>query len=224
MVISINGNVDKQKTISELSKIFNSSLGKKISYSNYSISDLKSGQKIETSIKDLKTSWIIMGWQTCGVLSYIDCVTLQVIDSLLGTGMSSRLFKNLRDKDGLAYQLGSQFSPNVLKGAFIVYIGTNPENLSYATEKMRDEVFRLKKEFVGSKELQEAKDKLLGNYILSQETNLDKAVTVGWFETTGRGFDFEKKYFDLVNSVTESDIIEVANKYFNDKYILSIVK
>ena len=224
IVISINGNVDKQKTLSEFMNIFNANRGTKFNYSDYSIPDLKSGKKIETDIKDLKTSWIIMGWQTCGVLSYKDYATLQVIDSLLGTGMSSRLFKNLRDKDGLAYQLGSQYSPNILKGTFIVYIGTNPENLTYATEKMREEVFRLKKEFVGSKELQEAKDKLLGNYILSQETNLDKATTIGWFETTGRGFDFEKKYIDLINSVTESDIIEVANKYFTDKYILSIVK
>ncbi len=85
-------------------------------------------------------------------------------------------------------------------------------------------MFRLKKEFVSSKELQEAKDKLLGRYIIGQETNLDKATTIGWFEISGRGYKFDDEYVKLINSVTESDIIEVANKYFNDKYILSIVK
>ena len=89
---------------------------------------------------------------------------------------------------------------------------------------MKEEVFRLKTEFVGSKELQEAKDKLLGNYIIGQETNLDKASTIGWFETSGRGYGFQDKYFDLINSVTESDIIEVANKYFTGNYVISIVK
>ena len=132
------------------------------------------------------------------------------------------MFKNLRDKDGLAYQLGSQYSPNVLKGFFITYIGTNPENLDYAVKRMKEEVFRLKTEFVGSKELQEAKDKLLGHYIIGQETNLDKASTIGWFEASGRGFGFD--YAKLINSVTESDIIEAANKYFKDNYTLSIVK
>ena len=141
-----------------------------------------------------------------------------------GSGMSSRLFKNLRDKDGLAYQLGSQYAPNILKGSFIVYIGTNPQNLDYATKRLQEEVFRLKTEFVGTKELQEAKDKLLGNYIISQETNLDKATTIGWFETSGRGYQFNDEYVKLINSVTESDIIEVANKYFNNNYVLSIVK
>lgn len=153
-----------------------------------------------------------------------DYAALQVIDALLGTGMSSRLFKNLRDKDGLAYQLGSEYGPNVLRGAFIVYIGTTPENLDYAQKRLFEEVNRLKTEFVSSKELKEAKEKLLGHYIISQETNLDKATTIGWFETTGRGYQFDDEYIKLINNVTESDIIEVANKYFNNNYVLSIVK
>ena len=224
VIISINGNIDKDTTINEFTKIFDNKKGEKFDYSKYSIPSLKEGKKISTSIKDLKTDWIFMGWQTSGVLNKKEYATLEVIDSLLGTGMSSRLFKNLRDKDGLAYQLGSQYAPNILKGAFIVYIGTNPQNLDYATEKLKQEVFRLKTEFVGSKELQEAKDKLLGNYIISQETNLDKATTLGWFETSGRGYEFDEEYTKLINNVTESDIIEVANKYFNNNYVLSIVK
>ena len=86
------------------------------------------------------------------------------------------------------------------------------------------EIHKLKTEFVGTKELKEAKDKLIGQFILSQETNLDKAATVGWFETIGSGYDFTDSYEKLINSVTESDIIEVANKYFNRNYVLSIVK
>lgn len=224
IVISINGNVDKEKTIEEFTKIFSGKKGEKFDYSKHSIPQLCTGKKITTQVKDLKTDWIIMGWQTAGVLQRKDYATLQVIDSLLGTGMSSRLFKNLRDKDGLAYQLGSQYAPNVLRGAFIVYIGTNPENLDYAQKRMKEEVFRLKKEFVGSKELQDAKDKLLGHYIIGQETNLDKAMTLGWFEASNRGYQFDEQYKNLINSVTESDIIDVANKYFNDNFVLSIVK
>lgn len=224
IVISINGNVDKEKTLNEFTKIFNGKKGEKFDYSKHSIPALTAGKKVTAQVKDLKTDWIIMGWQTAGVLNRKDYAALQIIDSLLGTGMSSRLFKNLRDCDGLAYQLGSQYSPNILKGAFITYIGTNPENLDYAIKRMKEEVFRLKTEFVGSKELQEAKDKLLGHYIIGQETNLDKATTIGWFETSGRGYNFDSEYAKLINSVTENDIIETANKYFNDKYILSIVK
>lgn len=222
MIISVNGNVEKEKLFDEFTNIFYSKNNEQFSYNNYSIPPLKTKKQIIHKIKDLKTDWIIMGWQVAGALEYKEYATLQVINSMLGSGMSSRLFKNLRDKDGLAYQLGSQYSPNVLKGAFIVYIGTNPENLDYAQKRLKEEVFRLKNEFVTSKELKEAKDKLLGRYIIGQETNLDKATTIGWFEASGRGYEFQ--YTDLINSVTESDIIEVANKYFNENFVLSIVK
>ena len=224
VVISINGNVDKETTIAELTNIFNNKKGEKFDYNRHLVQSLTTEKQACSKVKDLKTDWIIMGWQTSGVLNRKDYATLQVIDSLLGSGMSSRLFKNLRDRDGLAYQLGSQFSPHILKGSFITYIGTNPENLDYAQKRMKEEVFRLKTEFVGSKELQEAKDKLLGHYIIGQETNLDKATTIGWFEVSGRGYEFDEQYSQLINSVTESDIIEVANKVFTNNYVLSIVK
>lgn len=226
IVISINGNINLEETAKDFSTIFNKNNGVKFDYAKYStkIPPLTSAQKSIKTVKDLKTDWIIIGWQAAGVQNKKDYATLQVIDSILGTGMSSRLFKNLRDADGLAYQLGSEYGPNILKGAFIVYIGTNPENLTLAQSRLFEEVNKLKTEFVGSKELQEAKDKLLGHYIIAQETNLDKASTIGWFETSGRGYQFDEEYEKLINSVTESDVIEVANKYFNNKYVLSIVK
>ena len=224
VVISINGNVDKDKAIEDFTKLFNNKKGEKFDYSKHSVTPITSKKQACATVKDLKTDWIIYGWQTDGVLNRKEYATLEVIDSLLGSGMSSRLFKNLRDKDGLAYQLGSQYSPHILKGSFITYIGTNPENLDYAQKRMLEEVFRLKSEFVGSKELQEAKDKLLGHYIIGQETNLDKATTIGWFETSGRGYKFDDQYAQLINSVTESDIIEVANKVFTNNYVLSVVK
>lgn len=173
---------------------------------------------------DTKTDWIFIAWQAPGVENKKDYAALQVIDALLGSGMSSRLFKNIRDQEGLAYQLGSGYAPNILKGAFVVYIGTNPQNLEKAKQKLFDEVYRLKKEFVGSKELRDAKDKIIGNYIIAQETNLDKASNIGWFETSGRGWQFNEEYEKLINSVTESDIIQAANKYFNNNYVISIVK
>ena len=88
---------------------------------------------------------------------------------------------------------------------------------------MFEEIKRLKTEYVGDKELKDAKDKLLGNYVIGLETNLDKASNLGWYEASTRGYEFKDKYEQLINSVTDSDIIEVANKYFNDNYILSIV-
>lgn len=224
LVISVNGNVDKEKTITELTKIFNSKHDAIFDYTKHSI-PIVTSPRISTQIdKNTQTAWIFLAWQTDGLTNLKDYATLQVIDSMLGSGMSSRLFKNLRDQEGLAYQLGSSFSPNMRRGSFVVYIGTNPQTLERSKTKLFEEINRLKTEYVGTKELQEAKDKLLGQFVIAQETNLEKASTLARFESTGRGYNFKNEYENLINSVTESDIIEVANKYFNNNYVMSVVK
>ena len=226
LVISINGNIDKDKTIQDLNNIFKPKENtKNFDFAQYNskIPTVTTPKQTIQKVPTTETAWILLGWQTNGVLNEKDYATLQVIDSLLGSGMSSRLFKDLREQEGLAYQLGSGYSPNILRGSFLLYIGTNPQTLDKAKSGLFAEITRLKTEYVGDKELQDAKEKLLGNYVIGLETNLDKASNIGWYEASTRGYEFKDKYEKLINSVTDSDIIEIANKYFTDDYILSIV-
>lgn len=225
IVISINGNIDKDKTIQDLNKIFEPKADSQtFDYKTYDSKIPRITTPRTNTIKmPTETAWILLGWQTDGVLSEKDYATLQVIDSILGTGMSSRLFKELREQEGLAYQLGTGYSPNVLRGSFMMYIGTNPATLEKSKQGLFSEIEKLKTEYVGDKELKDAKEKLIGNYVIGLETNLDKASNTGWYEASTRGYEFKEKYVDLINSVTDADIIEVANKYFNDNYIMSIV-
>lgn len=226
IVISVTGNIEnKQDMLNRLGSLFATTDKSKFEYSNYSIPKVESSKHSEVKIPNQKTAWLIFGWQTGKLCenNLKDYAALNVINTILGSGMSSRLFVNLREQEGLAYQLGSSYSPNLLSGAFIVYIGTNPTSLEHSKEKALSEVSRFKTEFVSDKELQEAKDRILGQYVIALETNSAKAETIGWFEASGRGFKFIDNYAALINSVTASDIIEVANKYFTDNYIMSIV-
>ena len=224
IVISINGNVDKDLTVNEFTEMFPARMLQSMNYKEYKIPSLTQSQAITKQVPKTNTAWIILGWQTSGLSNLKEVATLQIINAILGTGMDSRLFKNLRGENGLAYQIGSGYSPNVLKGHFLTYIGTNPENINLATEKMLKEINKIKSEFVTNTELQEAKDKILGQYILSQETNLEKATTLGWYEATERGFNYQTEYERILNSITESDIIDVANRIFNNNFVKVIVK
>ena len=223
-VISVTGNItDKDKLISKLGSIFNTTGGIKFDYGKYSIPALNKKSFVTRKLGNQKTAWLIFGWRTCGVDNLKDYAALNVINTMLGSGMSSRLFVNLREQEGLAYQLGSSFSPNMLAGSFIVYIGTNPATLEHSKQKAMNEISKFKTEFVSDKELKEAKERLLGQYVIALETNSDKAETLGWFEASGRGFAFIDHYPKLIEAVSASDIIEAANKYFNDNYVMSIV-
>ena len=224
IVVSVAGNVaDKELLETKIGLMFNSTNNQKFDYTKYSIPSLNQKALVVKNLHNQQTAWLMLGWQTGGVDNLKEYATLNVINTILGSGMSSRLFVNLREQEGLAYQLGSSFSPNMLSGSFIVYVGTNPATLEHSKQKALNEVFKFKTQFVSDKELREAKDRLLGQYVIALETNSDKAETLGWFEASGRGFQFIDQYTSLIESVTASDIIEVANKYFNNNYVMSVV-
>ena len=221
VVVSINGNLDAAQAREDFNKIFHGQ-GQTFNFSDYKIPALATTKTSVRTIKDAETNWIIFGWQA-PELAGADYAAMEIIDAILGSGMSSRLFKRLRVEGGLAYQVGSQYGANVLRGSFITYIGTNPKNLELAQRRLLEEVFRFKTEPVSEKELADAKEKLIGQFIVSQETNLQKASTVGWFEASGKDFSAEK-YERLINAVTAADITAAANKYFTYNYVLSVVR
>ena len=224
VVITINGNVDEQLFINYFSSLLENDGKPKIKLTQYK-DKYKSltKNKIVKVNKDSQAAWLILGWLTDGVVNEKDWATLQVIDSILGSGMSSRLFTQLRDEQSLAYQVGSSYSANTNQGIFALYIATNPDNVQVAKNGMFNEIQKLKTEFVTDKELSEAKDKLLGNFVLSMETNMDKASVLNALELTDRGYLFLDRYPQLINSVTLQDVIKTANKYFSKPYIFTVV-
>ena len=224
VVISVNGNVDTDKFVSKMGMIFSDKNQPEFKFSNYKVAKLRAPKVVEKILDDLQTAWLFLGWQTSGVSDKKDFVTLKVINTILGGGMSSRMYKNLREQDGLAYQLGSSYSPKALGGTFMAYIGTNPETLAYSRDKIKSEIERLKMEFVSDTELQDAKDRLKGGFIIALETNSEKASLVGTFEAIGLGYNFLESYIKMIDEVTASDIVRVSNKYFNNIYVESVVK
>ncbi len=224
VVISVNGDVLEDIMINAFGSMFSDKQQPIFNYNNYRVTKLTSSKKFSKSIKDLQTAWLFLGWQTGKIEAKKDFVTLKIINTILGGGMSSRMYKNLREQDGLAYQLGSTYSPKVLGGIFMTYIGTKPETLDYSREKIKSEIERLKMEFVSDSELKDAQERLKGSFIVALETNSEKASAIGGFEVIGYGYDFIKEYVRMIDEVTASDIVQVANKYFNEIYVESNVK
>ena len=222
VIITLNGNVDEKDYINYFSKLLKNNGETPINVRDYA-NKYKEFQnnKIVKIEKDSQATWLLYGWHTDGVDNQKDWATLQVIDAILGSGMSSRLFTTLRDEQSLAYQVGTSFATNINKGVFALYIATNPDSVEQASTGLLNEINRLKSEFVTDKELAEAKDKILGNYVLSMETNMDKASLFNSLETTGRGYEFIKEYPNIINTVSVQDIIKAANKYFSKPYIFA---
>ena len=224
IIISVNGNVDEKEMINYFSEIFKNTNGKKVDFKDYKdlFHNIDKNQEV-TTLRDSESAWIYISWLTDGMTDIKERITLNVLNSILGSGMSSRLFYEVRDKQGLAYAIGSSYSPYINKGTFSVYIGTDPKKSDKAEQALLKEIEKIKNSYVSDKELEDAKNKMKGNYILSLETNGDKADIYALSELNGDGCDFPDKIFKLIDEVTVNDIINVANKYFSKPYAISRV-
>src|SRR5262249_24203034 len=90
-----------------------------------------------------------------------------VVNTLLGGGMSSRLFQNIRERQGLAYAIFSDLNPYRDAGCLSVYAGTSRESASRVVQSVIGEFRKLKAEVVAPEELRRAKDQLKGSLMLS---------------------------------------------------------
>jgi zinc protease len=148
-----------------------------------------------------------------------DSMALKLIDSYLSNGMSSRLFVELREKRGLAYDVSSFYPTRLDTSHFCVYMGTAPSNTPIALSGLRAEVDRLCIESLCGAELQTAKDKLLGQYALGKQTNGQLAQTYGWYELMGLSVDFDTEFSTAIQQITPAQLQTVANKYLSEPYI-----
>jgi zinc protease len=167
-------------------------------------------------------TWIAQGWYAPSVGSP-DYTPLKVLNSLLGTGMSSRLFVNLREQQGLAYVVSSFYPSRAETGQFVIYIGTDPKNQSAVLSGFQQQIQRLIEGDITERELQEAKDKLRGNFALAHETPAAQATYLGMFETLGVGYRFDTEYPKQIESVTLADLQRVARRYFSKPSVISII-
>jgi zinc protease len=224
MVVSVVGNFDPATVASQLKSLYPACNHCPQSQANIpSVPALPESQTIIQEKPQLSAVWLAQGWLVPAIQEQ-DYVPLKVLNSLVGTGMSSRLFVGLREKQGLAYVVGSMYPSRSRTSRFVIYIGTDPVNTEKVTAGFKQEMERLQNEEVPVPELAEAKSKLIGSYALAHDTNINQAYYLGLFETLGAGYGYDEAYPKQVEQVTPADIQRVARRYFSGPSVLSLVK
>lgn len=140
-----------------------------------------------------------------------------VLDTILGTGMSSRLFTQLREKRGLAYYVGSLALPYTDAGTLIAYGGVNNRRVEEASEAILGEFRKLKIRLVASKELTKAKEMLKGRLALSLESsNYIARFLVGQEMLKGK-IETSEELMKKIDAVTAEEARNVARELFVNK-------
>lgn len=155
---------------------------------------------------------ILVGYLT-PPLSHPDYPAVKVLSALLGGGMSGRLFAELRNRQGLAYSLGSLYPSRVDTSSLVIHMGTAPDNLGRAEVGIGHETARIRQERVSEAELERAKAYLLGSLSMDRRTNTRQAWYLAFFELAGVGYEFLERYAAAVEAVGVDDVQRVARKY-----------
>ena len=100
--------------------------------------------------------------------------SMNILNNIIGGGMSSRLFQEIREQRGLAYSVYSYHTSYVDSGLFVIYVGTTPQQTNEVIDVTIDVLARLKNNGLTIEELNRTKEQLKGNFILSNESSASR--------------------------------------------------
>jgi predicted Zn-dependent peptidase len=153
-----------------------------------------------------------------------DRYPLMVLNSLLGRGMSSRLFKEVRERRGLAYSVGSSVSRHSDSGMLGVSAGVSPEKLNEAVTVIFEELKKLTEERVGDDELTKARDYTIGSYRLSLESSMSLGQRAGEALLTMGEVEPIESVVEKLREASADDLLRVAQRILvRDKATLAVV-
>ena len=182
-------------------------------------------EKIKKSVKVTKEKRPIT--QTYMVIGYVaadrtnkESYVFDVIQAILGRGLSGRLFDELRTKRGLGYDVGSHYEDNKMYGFFAAYATVEKKNAKLAKDIILKEIQRVDE--LSEKELREAKMFIEGGFRLDNEDNSHLADTLGQFEHI-KDAVMINDYINNIKKVTIKDISNVKQKYLGKNNYTMVV-
>lgn len=212
LVIAAAGNVDHVAFVDLVSAAFGGLKGKRPPRNDKPVTP-----HLEARIKDKSTEQIHFCLGTAGFPQHSkDKYALAAVDSVLGGGMSSRLFQEIRESRGLAYAIGSYSASYREAGLFAIYGGTSVDNVAMVVELARKECESIGRYSVTDDELVRAKNQIRGALVLGQESMSNRMSRLAKSELYfGRIIRMEEIISAIVG-VSKDDVAGVASHLFND--------
>ena len=209
-VIVIAGAFDEGGALSEVSKRMSGKIGRRPACRSVPAPDAKCVVPETTERKDIAQAQLALGYRTFGIghpLKY----AATVLDALLGRGMMSRLFQEVREKRGLSYDIASRMQFFHDCGMFTVAAGMDPAKRDLALRTIDRELERIRTRQVGAAELRRTKDFLVGNFRLSHEKVVSKMFYYGSTCLSFGRLVSTSEQVEGIRKVTAGDVLAAAN-------------
>ncbi|MEM4267221.1 MAG: pitrilysin family protein [Candidatus Woesearchaeota archaeon] len=176
--------------------------------------------KIVRTKLPINQSYIVLGYKTPPRHSK-ESYVLDVIRAILGRGQSGKLFDEIRNKLGLAYDVGVYHNPNVDFGVFAVYASTQKKHIKKIVSIIQRQIQELR--HISKSELETAKNFLEGEFLLHTEDNQRMADVLAFWDTANCRSRVEE-YIKSIKRVSCMDVANTMKKYLGKNYTLVVLE
>ncbi len=185
--------------------------------------DIKKDELVWISKNDASQAQVIQGWIVDSFKSEM-CAKYSLLNNILGSsGLSSRLFVNLRDKQGLAYNVRSQYETLLHSAIFNMYIGTTPKNIQKSLDGFKDELEKLALLPPDEVELKGAKENISGRMKYFTQNNSQIASVQGYNFMMGLGLDYNERFLEDIFNTKAKDISLMAQNLLEAPKLIVVV-
>lgn len=164
--------------------------------------------------KDVNQVQLAIGYRTPGI-THKNKYAASVMNAILGRGMSSRLFQEVREKRGLSYDIASNMQMFQDAGMFVVTAGLDRSKTQLALKTIDAQLKRIREKKVPAAELARTKEFLLGNFKLSQERIVSKLFFYGSTMLSFGRLMTTREQIDAIRAVTAADVLETAQEFLD---------
>lgn len=226
IVLSIAGDVTADHAIEQVQRAFAGTVARKLPIDRGVPDETLERSKFHASEGDAGAAYLLMGWLAPAVGSP-DYPAFAVASTALGGGKGSMMFQEIRQKQGIGYEIGTMYPKLRYQSHLVAYVVTDPykDTLPGRTPDMVLEDAKkavialtesLKSTELSPQDLERAKGYTIGNYALSHQHLAERAYLLGWAEAVGLGYGFDSGYSDAIQKVTAADVRRVAQKYLTN--------
>jgi len=169
--------------------------------------------------KQISQSHCVIGGRAYSI-HHPDKTALLLLNNILGgTGMSSRLNLQIREKYGIAYTIESGYTPLSDTGVFSIYFGTDAEKTSKALKLIHKELKNLRENKLGAMQLHQAKKKFIGQIALGEENRMGMIISMCKSLLDYGRADTLEEIFEKINAVTAEQLLKAANETFSPEQL-----
>ena len=208
IVIAVAGKIKHEEVVKKLSSQFGTFQrgGRRV------LEGTPTGQKVERyQPKETEQMHILLGVPGLGQDDE-DIYAMHIFNNILGGGLSSRLFQEIREQRGLAYSVYSYHSTYVDTGLFAVYAGTSPKNTTEVIECILKELNDIRQKGISSDELERTKAQIKGSLYLGLEAVSSRMSRLGKTELTYNRVLSPEEVVGKLEIVTLEDVLRVIGR------------